>query len=47
MATRLRRGRATGTPTRSQYLRASKAVRADYRQLRKAAAVSAGRMSGS
>lgn len=47
MATRLRRGRASGKPTRAQYNRATKAEKTAYAQLTKAAGVSGGRSSGS
>lgn len=47
MATRLRRGRASGKPTRAQYNRMSKVEKASYAQLTKAAGVSGGRSSGS
>lgn len=47
MATRLRRGRATGRPTRAQYNRASPTVRRMYRDFTRAAGLSGGRSSGS
>lgn len=47
MATRLRRGRASGRPTRAQYNRASRATRSSYAQLTRAAGLSGGRSSGS
>lgn len=47
MATRLVRGRATGQATKSQFSRASKATKANYAQLTKAAGISGGRSSGS
>lgn len=47
MATRLRRGRASGKPTRAQYNRATPAEKRAYAQLTKAAGLSGGRSSGS
>ena len=47
MATRLTRGRASGKPTRKQYMRASKTTKATYAMITKAAGMSGGRSSGS
>ena len=47
MATRLVRGRASGKPIAAQYARASKATKASYAQMTKAAGISGGRSSGS
>lgn len=47
MATRLRRGRASGSPTRSQYNRASRTDRREYRSLLRMSGQSNARSSGS
>ncbi|CAM8626658.1 hypothetical protein MCEMSHM24_02687 [Comamonadaceae bacterium] len=47
MATRLVRGRASGTPSRAQYNRASAATKSTYAQLTRAAGLSGGRSSAS